>query len=357
MNMNRIILCLALVVMPFLSSAQKNCRIEGKVNPGSVGGYVYFVRGKQIADSAKVNKNAEFSINLKADNRLYTCAVKGERGGLPFVSEGGKVELNLINKTCTGGELNKQVALFNSATEEAWSGYEKKAADIKAKPIGDAEKEKEQEALYEETVKSLQETADEVISRLADSEIAGWILASLSYYYSMEDFFKRYDVLSDEAKNYPGLQTAHRAFEALRNTSEGKMFTDFTIENGGLKGEKVRFSDYVGKDKYTLVDFWATWCGPCKREIPNVRNIYKEFGDRITVLSVAVWDKRTSTEKFIEKNDMPWNHIIDAQQIPTDIYGIQGIPQIMLFAPDGTIVKRDLRGDEIRKVLEGLLEK
>lgn len=355
--MNRTVLCLALAAMPFLSFAQKDCRVEGKANPEQVGRYVYIVYGNQITDSVKVNKNAEFSFALKADDKLYTCAEYGGRDVLAFVSEKGKVELNLRDMSCKGGELNKEVSLFNSASKEAWKGYEKRAAEIKAKAVSEAEKEKEQDALYEETIKSLQKTAEEAMSRISDKEAAGWMLASLSYYYSLENFFKQYDKLSGEAKNYPGLQTAYKAFEALRNTSEGKMFTDFVIENGGLKDERVKFSDYVGKGKYTLVDFWATWCGPCKREIPNVRNIYKEFGDRITVLSVAVWDKRASTEAFIEKNDMPWEHIIDAQQIPTDIYGIQGIPQIMLFAPDGTIVKRDLRGEEIRKLLESILEK
>jgi hypothetical protein len=88
-----------------------------------------------------------------------------------------------------------------------------------------------------------------------------------------------------------------------------------------------------------------------------LREINKDFGNEITVLSVAVWDKKEATEKFIKQNDMPWNHIIDAQKIPTDIYGIQGIPQIILFAPDGTVVKRDLRGEEIRKTLNEVLKK
>ncbi len=294
--MNRTVLCLALAAMPFLSFAQKDCRVEGKANPEQVGRYVYIVYGNQITDSVKVNKNAEFSFALKADDKLYTCAEYGGRDVLAFVSEKGKVELNLRDMSCKGGELNKEVSLFNSASKEAWKGYEKRAAEIKAKPISEADKEKEQDALYEETVKGLQQIGEEAMSRLADKEAAGWMLASLSYYYSSEDFFKQYDKLSGEAKNYPGLQTAYKAFEALRNTSEGKMFT-------------------------------------------------------------AVWDKRAATEKFIEKNDMPWNHIIDAQQIPTDIYGIQSIPQIMLFAPDGTIVKRDLRGEEIRKLLENVLGK
>ena len=130
--------------------------------------------------------------------------------------------------------------------------------------------------------------------------------------------------------------------------SENAKYITLTEEN---------FDSVLKDNAVVAVDFWATWCGPCKREIPNLREIYKDFGNEITVLSVAVWDKKEATEKFIKQNDMPWNHIIDAQKIPTDIYGIQGIPQIILFAPDGTVVKRDLRGEEIRKTLNEVLKK
>ena len=191
--MNRTVLCLALAAMPFLSFAQKDCRVEGKANPEQVGRYVYIVYGNQITDSVKVNKNAEFSFALKADDKLYTCAEYGGRDVLAFVSEKGKVELNLRDMSCKGGELNKEVSLFNSASKEAWKGYEKRAAEIKAKAVSEAEKEKEQDALYEETIKSLQKTAEETMSRISDKEAAGWMLASLSYYYSLENFFKQYD--------------------------------------------------------------------------------------------------------------------------------------------------------------------
>ncbi|MBQ5410655.1 MAG: TlpA family protein disulfide reductase, partial [Bacteroidales bacterium] len=109
-----------------------------------------------------------------------------------------------------------------------------------------------------------------------------------------------------------------------------------------------KFSDYVGNGKYVLVDFWASWCGPCKEEIPNIKKVYNKYnGEDFDVLSVAVWDKATASISAANALGITWKQIIDAQRIPTDIYGIQGIPHIMLIGPDGTILKRDLRGADI----------
>ena len=152
------------------------------------------------------------------------------------------------------------------------------------------------------------------------------------------------------------VQDLKAAVDKRKGTAAGEMFTDFEIAQPD--GSTAKLSDYVGKGKYILVDFWASWCGPCKREIPNIKAAWEKYkGDNFDVLSVAVWDKPEDTAKAAAEHGVVWNQIVNAQRIPTDIYGIEGIPHLILFAPDGTIFKRGeaLRGAGLEKTLSEIL--
>jgi len=158
--------------------------------------------------------------------------------------------------------------------------------------------------------------------------------------------------LRKELAKYPDFARSQRVQGILANaekreaTSVGKKFVDFEIT---YNGKTERLSDYVGKGKYTLVDFWASWCGPCIRQTAVIKDIYNKYKDKgLDVLGVAVWDKPEDTRRAIEQHELPWPCIINAQTIPTDIYGISGIPCIILFGPDGTIISRDKQDDALR---------
>ena len=98
-----------------------------------------------------------------------------------------------------------------------------------------------------------------------------------------------------------------------------------------------------------LVDFWSPWCGPCRREIPNIQTVYEQYKDKgLQVLSLAVWERKpqSHTIETAAELGMDWLHINNCGQIPTDIYGVEGIPHLMLIGPDGTILKRGFHGLE-----------
>ena len=137
--------------------------------------------------------------------------------------------------------------------------------------------------------------------------------------------------------------------EAMEKTAVGKMFTDFAVE---YNGKTQKLSDYVGKGQYVLVDFWASWCGPCRAEIPNLIAIYNKYKDKnVNVLGVAVGDKPEDSERAISEMGVNYPQIINAQNSGADEYGIQGIPHVILFGPDGTILERWLYGPTIEEAV------
>ena len=147
-----------------------------------------------------------------------------------------------------------------------------------------------------------------------------------------------------------------KGLDARKATAEGNKYVDFTVEHvygydrsmdpQPLKKE-VKFSDYVGKGTYVLVDFWSPWCGPCRREVPNIKTVYEQYKDMgLEVLSLAVWERKPQSHTIETAGElgMDWLHINNCGTVPTDIYGVEGIPHLMLIGPDGTILKRGFHG-------------
>jgi thiol-disulfide isomerase/thioredoxin len=125
-------------------------------------------------------------------------------------------------------------------------------------------------------------------------------------------------------------------------------------------GKPVKLSDFRGK--YLLLDFWASWCGPCRAENPNVVKAYNQYKDKnFTILSVSL-DKEDAREAWlaaIKKDGMPWNHVSDLKYWKNEasvLYTIQAIPDNFLLSPEGKIIARGLRGEALAAKLAELLK-
>ena len=213
------------------------------------------------------------------------------------------------------------------------------------------------EAAEEVAIRKIVDVSLKTIKKYPNDTVALMALQECYYYADPEDLKDAIGRLSDAFKEEPFVKRIAEGLEAKIVTKEGQPFVDFTVEHvlgenpdGTLNTEQRKLSDYVGKGKYVLVDFWSPWCPPCKAELPNIVNVYNKYhGDKFDILSVAVWEESRgmnwkNTIDTAVVYGITWNQMNNGHQEPAALYGIEGIPHVILFGPDGTIVKRDLRG-------------
>ena len=309
-----------------------------------------------VKDSTfSVHANAEshsFEFDVPTDLTAFTAVSLSEDGDkFWFVADGTKLSVDFTQPEAKfvsakpGKSIQERLNAFNKWSEEFMTKYMEASRSGKLTPELDDQYTKEYIDNMSSTVEN---NADNVLGIYALSGLVGQVDDDV-----LSGLLEKLSPVFDEDGTVQALKAA---LEQRKGTQPGQMFTDFEIQQPD--GSVLKLSDFVGKGKYILVDFWASWCGPCKREIPNIKAAYDKYhGDKFDVLSVAVWDKPEDTAKAAAEHGVVWNQIVNAQRIPTDIYGIEGIPHLILFAPNGTIVKRGegLRGEGLEETLSALL--
>ncbi len=257
-----------------------------------------------------------------------------------FIIEKGDIKLDTLNQWASGTPLNDSFGKIMSRLTEIENQARSLPRDSSAM----------------EAYTKLETEYDSIIAASIESNKAN----PIGYYFFAGNLYTMdSEELGEQLKKYPefkdteAVKRRQETLEKIAETSPGKQYKDFTVK---YNGADQKLSDYVGKDgKYTLVDFWASWCGPCMREIETLKELNKEFGKQINVVGVAVWDEPENTLEAIARKEIPWPCIIDAQRIPTDIYGIAGIPCIILIDPQGKILVRDKQGEELEQAVREAL--
>jgi peroxiredoxin len=162
--------------------------------------------------------------------------------------------------------------------------------------------------------------------------------------------------LSPKIRKMPGMMKYIERLKSVRSLVAGKPILDFSMPD--TSGKKVSPGSFRGK--WLLVEFWASWCGPCRMEIPNLLKEYAGYKEKnFEILGVSLDDNRSKWLKAIGEEKLPWTQVADLKGLNSDVimqYGITSIPLNYLVDPDGIIVAKNLRGEELGKKLKELLK-
>lgn len=169
----------------------------------------------------------------------------------------------------------------------------------------------------------------------------------------LADFLKDYKYKDDVL-----LKSVFKMIEGEQRKAQGAAFVDFSMPD--VDGQMRKLSDYAGKGNYVLVDFWASWCGPCRQEMPNVKKVYDRFHSKgFEIVGVSLDNNKKAWTDAIAKMQMTWPQLSDLKGwkcSAAEIYNVKGIPATLLIGPDGKIIASDLRGEELIKKIEELYQ-
>jgi len=276
---------------------------------------------KKIDSTTLVNGSFQFKTPVELPE-LYGISLEGQEYPYQVFLEEGPIRLEI-------GESNKSVAIrvTGSKSQERYESFRNRQRSL---------------------------TAEQFIKEDPSSIVSAFVLfRNFSYDLTPQEIQKHIGLLSPSLKKSQYVQILDGLVERQSAVLPGKKALDFVSKNP--QGETVRFFDHLGKG-YVLLDFWAAWCGPCRRENPNIVAAFQKYKDKgFTVFGVSLDKNKESWVKAIADDKLDWAQVSDLAFWNTEaaaLYGVRFIPSNLLIDPNGIIVARNIKGEDLQKKLQ-----
>ncbi len=338
--------------------------VQGQLQNATAGDKVYlFELGDQqfiARDTAEVNKDGSFTFTGTVKEPTMYRVTLDQRNGLMLVLDNEKIKVAGDAKDLNGTakvegseesalflQLNKLVNESRLKQQDLEDRYNKAMASGNQDSV----------VMIQEEYGALQKQVKDFLAQHPNSVVTAFGTATLID--PTSDFAFADSIATLLNKNIPNSRYTIQLNERLkpfRNTAIGQVAPDITLPtpDGGTKS----LSSLRGK--YVLVDFWASWCGPCRKENPNVVKMYNKYKDKgFEIFGVSLDQSKDKWLKAIADDNLSWSHVSDLQgwqSSAAQLYNVNAIPQSVLIDPQGKIIAKGLRGEDLEQKLAVLLK-
>lgn len=301
-----------------------------------------------------VIKDGKFTFKGNQDSvalRYLSCVTQTDVFSLPLFLENGKIEVKMVlgEESVTGTPTNDIYQEIREGMNKALNKMNEIDNDT---TLTDEQREQqldEAEIEYSNAIKSgMEKNMDNVV---------GIFLFKEKYY---ENSLSENEVLFDKipAKFLSDEQLIgiKRQMESQKRTDINRPFTDLTLQTPD--GKSVKLSDYVGKGKPVLIDFWASWCAPCRQAMPELIKLYNTYKGKFEIIGISFDENIEDWQGAITRLELPWVHVSDLKGWKSEAamqYGIHTIPHTVLIDKNGMIVARELHGVSLESKLAEIL--